>query len=434
MLKGDNELLNRLLEMFIIFFILFTFLFVFFRVPFRKNRRIQSWGIPCVLSAIILFSRFNKNFIGRREWIIFIYMLFSTVLIFFIFELKVSEVLINAFSIYLLEAFFEMAIAVNIVHEASVDRLQGSIIMLSISLFIWFWYLLIGRKIDSDFLRIPLKLWIVLDIILFILILMMAFFTEQILDVVSDESKKKLGVRLSSIGALAIVILLFILIYYYNKMNKIKMKEMVIEVRIEQQKNYFEQLLDKEKETKIFRHEVINHFLEMRNFCNKKRYDQLLAYLDREIGIVGSIAESIYDIGNETVNTVINYYLAPIKSAYDIVVIGKMDDCCSVEDRDLCVLFANLIKNAVEAVNKTDKGYIKVEINNGENFLRAIVENSYSGNIQVDKDGNPITSKEDSDNHGIGIFSIKEIIKRYSGEYIVNTENGVFMTEVILNI
>ena len=66
--------------------------------------------------------------------------------------------------------------------------------------------------------------------------------------------------------------------------------------------------------------------------------------------------------------------------------------------------------------------------------MRAIVENSYSGNIQVDKDGNPITSKEDSDNHGIGIFSIKEIIKRYSGEYIVNTENGVFMTEVILNI
>ena len=402
MLKGDNELLNRLLEMFIIFFILFTFLFVFFRVPFRKNRRIQSWGIPCVLSAIILFSLFNKNLIVRREWIIFIYMLFSIALIYFIFEIKVSEVLINAFSIYLLEAFFEMSIVVNIVQEASVDRLQGSIVMLSI--------------------------------ILFILILMIAFFTEQILDVVSDESKKKLGVGLSSIGALAIVILLFILIYYYNKMNKIKMKEMVIEVRIEQQKSYFEQLLDKEKETKIFRHEVINHFLEMRNFCNKKRYDQLLAYLDREIGIVENITESIYDIGNETVNTVINYYLAPIKSAYDIVVTGKMNDCCSVDDRDLCVLFANLIKNAVEAVNKTDKGYIKVEINNGENFLRAIVENSYSGNIQVDKDGNPITSKEDSDNHGIGIFSIKEIIKRYSGEYIVNTENGVFMTEVILNI
>ena len=427
-------MINRLLEELNIYFLFFTFIFAFFRKPLRKNKKIQLLGISCVMCALILFSLFKIDLSRMNIFVTTLYMPFCLLLLYFTFEVKIYEVLVDFISIWLFESLFEIILLVNVVKEASVDRVKGNIITLAVSLCIWLWYLLLGRKIDSDFLRIPIRLWMMLDVILFILMLMMAFFTKQVLNELSDESKKMLGARLSSIGGLSIIILLFVVIYYYNKMSKIKMKEMVVEVRIEQQKNYFEQLLEKERETKIFRHEIINNFLEMRNLCHKEQYDQLLDYLNHEIGIVENIVDSIYDIGNETVNTVLNYYLAPIKNKYDIVVTGKMDDCSPIEDRDLCVLFANLVKNAVEAVNKTDKGYIKISINKGEKCIKGIVENTYSGIIKENKNGNPITTKEDFDNHGIGISSIKEIIKRYNGDYIVNTENGVFKTEVILSI
>ena len=99
----------------------------------------------------------------------------------------------------------------------------------------------------------------------------------------------------------------------------------------------------------------------MHNYCVNKKCKQMEQYLESTLGIVQKISKSNYNVGNDSVNVVMNYYLRPLKEKCSIEINGYMSERLSVEDRDLCVLFANLIKNAAEAVSKMDDGKIRIK-------------------------------------------------------------------------
>ena len=67
---------------------------------------------------------------------------------------------------------------------------------------------------------------------------------------------------------------------------------------------------------------------------------------------ISSISKYDYDVGKEIVNTILNYYLLPIKDKCKIDVKGYISDSLDIARRDLCILVSNLVKNAVEAVEQ----------------------------------------------------------------------------------
>ena len=305
-------------------------------------------------------------------------------------------------------------------------------IMLLIACGLWIFYTAIGKKFDVQTFKLSVKMWCLLDGIMLILTAMMTFFNYVIVQELPNSRTMAMGRALSAIGGTVIVVLLFVMIYYYNTTHDFRIQKELAEIQNEQQRQYFLQLLEKEEETRKFRHDVINDLVEMQSFCENQNYEQMKAYLESTLGSIQEISKSSYDVGNDIVNTVLNYYLSPLKEKYQIEVTGYIAEKLSMEQRDLCILFSNLIKNAAEAVSKMETGKICVSMEDGRDYLRVQVENTFDGKVDFDKNGIPKTSKRDKRNHGIGIHSIRQIVKKYEGTYHAEVSGGNYQVAVCI--
>ena len=112
----------------------------------------------------------------------------------------------------------------------------------------------------------------------------------------------------------------------------------MLEKQNEQQREYFAQLLKKEQDTRQFRHDLIAELLELKNYCEKEEYDRLDAYLAEMLGSISEISKRQYDVGNDIVNTIINYYFLPIQESCHVSVKGYMGEEQEVSQRDLCII------------------------------------------------------------------------------------------------
>lgn len=104
-------------------------------------------------------------------------------------------------------------------------------------------------------------------------------------------------------------------------------------------------------------------------------------------------------------------------------------------DPDITALFDNLLENAVEASKQTAKKFISFSIDiRNMNFLVISVTNS-SNNRPLTANGNMITSKPDSNTHGIGIKSIRRIVKKYDGniEMTYDDSEKTFTTKIVFD-
>ena len=96
---------------------------------------------------------------------------------------------------------------------------------------------------------------------------------------------------------------------------------------------------------------------------------------------------------------------------------------------DTCVLFANLIDNAVEASLKANiKNVELVIVENELNYFISLKNTISTKSVNIFK-----TTKKDSKQHGFGIKNIISIVKKYKGEYFVNAKDGEFTFNLIFS-
>ena len=103
---------------------------------------------------------------------------------------------------------------------------------------------------------------------------------------------------------------------------------------------------------------------------------------------------------------------------------------------ELYSLFGNILSNAVEAVGRlaeAEKKVISFTVRRVGDMVIVESENYYSGEISF-KDGLPLTSKGDKQNHGYGVKSIKMLTAKYGGEMSVSADGEVYSLKILLPV
>lgn len=122
------------------------------------------------------------------------------------------------------------------------------------------------------------------------------------------------------------------------------------------------------------------------------------------------------------------------------IILTCLADCSRlnfISNEDLYSLFGNAIDNAIEAVvkiNDKDKRSINVIIRNVNSFVTITIENYYQGEIYLNNDGLPITTKDNKDYHGFGMKSIKLLVNKYNGDLKITTKKNIFTLSILFNI
>ena len=408
-----------------------SFFYVFLKRDFRKHTRYSSVFVYAFLiagGAFVSPDLCKVKTIGPLS----IFLIIVFVFLWETLDVTVVETVVWGIGQWLILTLVEMVFYVVIHPIVENESMTTSIISLLITVLCWLVYVITRNNTNVQKFKLPIRIWCIMDGILFVLTFMMIFFLTIIQSRATNEKAVRLGSVVLEIGSVGICVLLFWLMYSYNNINELKIKNEIIEKISAQQKEYFEQLLSKEEETRKFRHDIMNDLLQMKHYCEQKKYENLETYINNSFGIINSISQKNYDVGNDIVNVILNYYLIPVRDKYKVEIKGGMPDKLSIDERELSILMANIIKNATEAVDKTQNGYIYVNLNTGEHYISIEVKNSYDGQVVFDKKGMPVTSKSDKNNHGFGVANIADIVRKNGGRYNFATEKDVFVTNIFL--
>ena len=410
------------------------FFCLFFHREYKKTDRKKAFLLIVCLCVWLITSVcglwLQKSSIGPFP----ILLLLLYVIEWCLFEVSVIEVIATGLGQWLFISMLENALYIVLSHNGWESMYLNNLIMLILSIIFLALLIFLMKYKKLPVMKLSIKVWFLIDVIMLVLTSMMMFFS-YILDVFQLEGRTFFaGQVLMAFGQMLMIILLYGIIFSGHSIYELRRQKEISEIQNKLQREYFQKLLARETETKRFRHDIINDLLQFQNYCANKKYDKLEHYLENTLGAVYEIHNNYYNVGNDIVNTVLNYYLLPLKESHTISVQGYISGKISMDERELCVLVSNMVKNATEALQKIKDGYLWIKIREGEEFLYIEVKNSFQGEVVFDKKGMPISSKKNRENHGIGTYNIIDIAKKNGGTYQIEIEEHVFKAEVYLRI
>lgn len=228
-----------------------------------------------------------------------------------------------------------------------------------------------------------------------------------------------------SIGILAMMML------YIRKANNIMEIQLQNEkMLMEVQQQYYEALLEKEINTRKYRHDMQNHLICMEDLLKNEEYDilnQYLADMKEEIII---IQRSNYDTGNRILSILTNHYLNSLEDV-GVCLQGRISSY--PEEMKLSILYGNILKNAVEELRKDGvEKRLEILFEQGKEFIRITVSNT----ISMEKMGNTLQEIINTDkakkNHGFGISNAKKAAIEMGGSLELTLRNQIFSAVILL--
>ena len=171
---------------------------------------------------------------------------------------------------------------------------------------------------------------------------------------------------------------------------------------------------------------------------NEQNVEAALGFIDDLLGSVQSMRT--VNTGNNVFDTMIGFYNQKANELLNInITVDLPIPPGLILDAGLvATILGNALENALEACKyvpaqeryiRVSGGYIKQpNINN----LILTIENPYSIMPVKNKKGELETTKEDKENHGFGLTSIREMLDHNSGHFNIEYDNDVFRFILIL--
>ena len=198
-------------------------------------------------------------------------------------------------------------------------------------------------------------------------------------------------------------------------------------------KQHYETLLKNTQEIRSLRHDMQSHVNALSYFSKEKDWEKLQAYIEEVNENAQKVKPYTVNVNHGFINAILEDSLSKepeIAFSCD----GKIPADIQIDDFDLCTIFSNLIRNAVEACNRLSedaKKWIHLDLYMLQDNLYIRMENPVMSEINVQKlEGS--TSKEDKKNHGFGIYNLKNAVEKYQGEVSFDCEDQKFIAEIVL--
>jgi len=235
-----------------------------------------------------------------------------------------------------------------------------------------------------------------------------------------------------SIFSIITFTIVFLAITIINKI--LSQSEMLIQEKLKSRLLEMELELNQDltlvtKNLKALRHDMNNHIGVIQGLVHTKQYDKLEEYADTTFSDL-KYANNVVVLGNVSLSLLINNKIGVIQAEgikfNSIIMVNDI----SIPDKELNIIFGNMLDNAIEAVRqcKADK-FIHLTIDKKNNEYSFICENSYKIEPNY-SNGYFITSKKDQKIHGIGIQNMMESVNKLHGMIYIEFESGIFSVNI----
>ncbi len=234
--------------------------------------------------------------------------------------------------------------------------------------------------------------------------------------------------------ALSIFFIIARLLNSAAELIRVRRSEKELSEYIDIQRCGYDRVVQKMEATREYRHDMRHHLAVIEGLAKQSDCDKIIEYTSNLNGSLGE-TKNIHYCKNPEVNAVLSEYISRAESAgCKITQNLVLPEMLPFEENDICLVLANAIENAIHACSKLPEAKRHINISaeyEGGRRLLVSVENPCSDTVLFDENGLPVTD-EHSDEHGIGLRSVKRIAEKYNGFLRCMLENGKFVFQAAL--
>lgn len=193
---------------------------------------------------------------------------------------------------------------------------------------------------------------------------------------------------------------------------------------------YFKEYKNENKEISKFRHDWKNHMIVIQGLLEQGDMEEAKAYFN-EASSKADVSKWKVVTGNETLDMILASKMVMMQDkGIEFDFTGSLTGISYMKPADLCIVFSNLIDNAIEAVEQCVKKQIHIKVTHSPEFCLCVIENTVKNKVLY-TEGTLFTTKEDINNHGIGLQNVKEILEKYSAELDFESEEMFFRVKIL---
>ena len=221
---------------------------------------------------------------------------------------------------------------------------------------------------------------------------------------------------------LSCLVSLLLMVYFYFRQSQLKMQISVLDTQYELIESQYVRAQNFYTENAKLYHDIKHHLRALERLLQNADRREALAYIE-------SVQEPLQckmipvHTGVDIVDTVIYEAKEKAEQRNILLVVETpiLPSGLKLEDREFCVLFANLLNNALEAA----KEQIRLNIAITAGFLVIEMQNDYKEKPVVKNNHFVSEREQDSLAHGWGMKIIEQIVEKYQGELSIRVDMQV---------
>lgn len=198
----------------------------------------------------------------------------------------------------------------------------------------------------------------------------------------------------------------------------------------------YKMLGEQYRQSERLRHDMKNHIIALSGLFQGKEWEKMGSYLK-------NLEESCLEAGGDmTGNKAVDALLYQKWKRVEVENISwecdvQIPKACSIDAFDLCILFGNILDNALEACERLccsgrcpEEGcFINIEAKAVKKCFLIEVKNSMDVSEKW-KEGH--TDKDNPQEHGIGLWNVRDVVKKYDGAISIEARNGIFVVSILI--
>lgn len=294
-------------------------------------------------------------------------------------------------------------------------------------------FLILKRKTDSKKALTVLRLIPERVYVLMILSIICLSAITSLVNFNSEDFKTKGSLLVVFIIVLSVILVCIVASLILNVISKqhFTVTSQMLEKQVEIQINYYKEIEKMDAEIRAFRHDYTNHLQSILSLLHMKEYSQAEEYIEKLQKAKHKFGSASFYSGNQLADAILANKCASLKEGFKIDYSGIIPS--SIENTDLCIILSNLLDNAVEACEHVPApGVISIFAGKQQGYFVLSIKNPTSSRDNFYDI--PPTTKAEKGQHGMGLYNIESVVKKYSGQMKIKCENGTFELMITMKL
>lgn len=238
-------------------------------------------------------------------------------------------------------------------------------------------------------------------------------------------------------GACFILILGAILLAEARQLRRreqcLEQNQVLYQEQLAMQEQHYETLVHQIEHTKKARHDLRHHVTVLRQMLLDEQAPEALDYLCQYEGTL-NLSDKMVFSSYYKVDVILRYfYTMARENGISISIDVPLPEQLSIAETNLCIVFANLLENALESCMKSEQEDRFIRLNTMLNRSHIVISMENTVGIRPIPSIAGFMSTKKLGRKGIGLSSIRHIAEQYGGDARFEVVNDVtFSSQVLL--